>query len=227
MPQRMPPRTAFQGKGGVDELPPPGDERREVLAARTDELAAKAEELGADAGEINPKAFRVENEIAQHMHPRTRHMMPPNANPEYEYCWVQRDPKGQYGNQWVYAKQDEGWDLVLASDPDAVGMNRMWHVEGVVVGDVILMRCSRGRFDELQQLQDEKTRRVEQNTYGELEARAQRHGVGIFDAGTPGELRNQIQARSGGGRMVVPVRPSHGDQALRTGNLPGMPAPRR
>lgn len=226
MAQRMPPRTAFQGQGGVAELPLAGDARREVMAERADVLAQKSEELSVDAGAIRADAFEIENEIAQHFD-ADYGMVPPNPSPDHEYCWVQRDPKGLYGNRWFLAKQGEGWQRVTSRDPDAVGMEHAIFADGsLVVGDVLLMRIRKERYALLAQRQEDKTRRLEYGASGELQARAERHGVGIFDAGTPGQLREQIQAR-GGNRLVVSVRPSHGDQALRTGTLAGMPAPRR
>lgn len=226
MAQRMPTRVAFQGKGGVEELPPPGDERREVLAERVDTLAEQAEKMSVDAGGTNADAFEIENEIAQHFD-ADYGMLPPNKSPNHEYCWVQRDPKGLFGNRWFLAKQAEGWQRVTSRDPDAIGMEHAVFADGsIVVGDVILMRIRKERFEILQQRQDEKTRRLEYGAAGELAARAERHGVGIFDAPSPSQLREQIQAR-GGNRLVVPVSPSHGDRALRDGTLPGMPAPRR
>jgi len=228
MAQRMPPRVAYQGEGGVAELPPAGDERREVLAARADDLAEQAEKLSVDAGATRPDAFEIENEIASHFDEIDYGMMPPNKSPNHEYCWVQRDPRGTFGNRWFLSKQAQGWQRVTSRDPDAVGMEHAIHVDGsIVVGDVILMRITKERYELLQRRQDEKTRKLESNATSELEIRAQRYGSGIYDVATPADLRAQIQAQSGGNRLVVPVRPSHGDHALRTGTLAGMPAPRR
>lgn len=63
-------------KGEIEpDLPPPGQQRREVLAQRTDELAEEAEKMAADQNvfTVDPKAFGFDREIQRELRRKRKH----------------------------------------------------------------------------------------------------------------------------------------------------------
>lgn len=114
-------------------LPPPGDERREVLAERTDTLAQEAETRAAveERFAIDPKAFRIENEIAAHLDT----LKVSGALPEFAYRWVNFI---SIGGIMVTRAQNDGWEVVRAEMPEAI--ERRDELGRRRLGDVILMR---------------------------------------------------------------------------------------
>ncbi len=201
---------------GDSQLPPPGDERREVLAERTDNLAEAAERLGAERASINPKAFHVDNEIADHIDD----LSVTNRRPEYEYCWVFT---GQQGRM-IRMKTAQGWEVVQGDEPEAMQFKGIGADTTRRHGDVILMKCRKDRFKLLQK-QDEKRRQalLGSPTAGleDLGDRYNKAGVVVhsnMDSINP-RIANRMMARQMGERAL--------DNMIRDGDVPGMPAPGR
>lgn len=224
------PQVVHQGAGGgVETLPPAGDERREVLAARTDALAEAAETLEAktDVHAMAPAALEVENEIGQFFN----EMEVPNAQPEYAYKWEQRDPLNKFGNRHYLRSHALGWRKVYIDDDDAKGLG---HCQGpdasVIVGDTILMRIPRGRYIELRRQEYLQTRRQEQAFDGELQDRAAKYGVRTYDNDTLGssnpgwDRQMESRARSAQAERIALQQL---DAQIREGTVPGRPAGRR
>jgi len=224
------PRVIHQGPGGVGTLPPAGDARREVLAQRTDELAAKAEELGAAGGTISQQALEPDRDILQHTYNAqgVNEMEVPNARPDYVYKWEQCDPQRKLGNRHFLSARAQGWDRVLAKDPDAEGLEHCIAPDGsIIVGDTILLRIPRARYIMLRRLQYEATRRLELGVDADLRERAERAGVRVFDTeGLQALNSGWTAAQEANARAIAQERAAWQrlDQDIRGGTVPGAPA---
>ena len=206
-------------------LPPPGDERREVLRERTDELAEAAETEGPERYAVPEGTFSedaVENEIAQHFNEME---VPHGDHATYRYKWVYRDPEHKYANRMVQQARVEGWELVRASSPEAKGMEDMHSAENTLwVGDTVLMRC---RWDIVarNEKREETNRRLRERG-PELEAQelgerlGRRWGAKIRPASIA-EMRGAALARH-----VQDTAMRRFDQQIRQGTVPGRPAGR-
>lgn len=211
-------RVIPQGPG-IDELPPPGDERREVLRERTDELAEKIETNPVEIERADPRAFRVENELAQHFN----ELEVSNSDPNYRYCWVNSSLYGRF----VKMKLAEGWEVVQGDMQEAVELKGMGADTTRRLGDVILMRIQLDRYRRLQRAS--KARRESQNlaVEGSLRQTAEKYadrGVVLHtDLSTmnPQTLKT-LNTRSTAARVATQMT----DQWLREGRMPGQPAPR-
>lgn len=194
------------------DLPPPGDERREVLKEREDVLQEAAERLAneREVEAIDPKAFEVENELAQHFDELEVH----DADPNYTYCWVQSGGNGRHIQRKLY----QGWEVVQGNDPAAAALK---HVDTTRrLGDVLLMKIGKDRKRLLDQREDYKRRLQEegvagglqelQDKYAQLGAKA---GV-INDEALMTRMANKAAARQVGAKQM--------ETWIRQGRVPGM-----
>ena len=68
-------------------LPPPGDERREVLAARTDVLEEEIDKKSKDTFAVDPSKLEVDREVRYELDKGELDVS--DKDPEYVYKWVQ------------------------------------------------------------------------------------------------------------------------------------------
>jgi len=154
-------------KMGDSTLPPPGDERKEVLAERQDKLEEKAETLAneQELHAIDPSAMEIEPELARGFDPATMSIMNvTNKQPGWVYSW--QNHQSQSGLQ-VMMKKYDGWIVVSGPDPEAIehkiadGTRR--------IADVLLMRIPEERKKALDARDQLKRERTEKGVAADLE----------------------------------------------------------
>lgn len=165
---------------GPSPLPPPGDERRDVLKEREDALAEKIarieEVLGLDNSAGPPvklSKFAISNEIAS----KFDMLRVTEAQAEYAYYWA--NFSSQHGID-VTAHQVAGYEVVCGDMPEAreckdeLGRRR--------IGDVILMRTPVDNYLELLRLDRQKREMREGVTslFEEMGERYRRRGLKVY-----------------------------------------------
>jgi hypothetical protein len=163
---------------GDSALPPPGDERREVLSRRRDELEEASERLSSEQEvfAIDPKALTVDRELAHNYNPATLSIMNVTSpQPGYEYCWA--NAVSQSGLQ-VMMKKYDGWKVVSGSDPENMEHK---HTDGTRrIADTLLMRIPLERKKALDERDEVMRKRVQSGVSAELEELGRKyHGRGI------------------------------------------------
>lgn len=199
------------------QLPPPGDERREVLKERTDALEEQGEKLAneMEMEAANPAAYRPDNDLqamidlldvedADHEH--------------FHYCWVQTGLQGRN----VRAKQVQGYEVVSGPMVEAKSLKQ---ADGSRrIGDTLLMRIPRERYRQLRVKAENRRLAREEGVSAkafELARKYAHTGVQVYQEGEiPDHLLKQIVKRQraqerAGGMM---------DNFIRDGRVPGMPA---
>ena len=213
-----PTRVLKQGPG-VDALPPPGDERREVLAERTDDLAEAAEAASEDRGRIREDAFMVENELAQHFNELDLPGWPWDT---WVPCWVQCSPT--WGGRFINYKRTEGWEVVSTGMTDVPIPKDLIFPDGTVrLGDVLLMRIRRDRYIVNERRRRARQKAIESGITSEVDEMAARAGTrSVHTEDITGEKLDQLARRSQAHHRAT----QQFDEMVRTGTVPGRPAPR-
>lgn len=209
-------------------LPPPGDERREVLAARQDQLDQQIDEKSQQTFAVDPSKMEPDPEILGDI--QKGFLDPPNADPNFKYAWTQcRHPvdhpsrmvesklqeRLQVNGQWIHP-----WQVVMGTDPDAKGL-RISAENTCVIGDVLLMRC---RKDYYALLEAERRRKTLERYYsadsGLVEVAMSAGAQGGEQAYN--KYRDDANQSLFGNEFKMKL-----DNALRTGTLPGVHLNRR
>lgn len=202
------------------ELPPAGDEQREVLKKRKDTLEEKAEKLAeqAETYRFDPSAFEIENEIAQHFNA----LAVTDAQPGYRYCWVNFMSTHGRGVTYKLAKRVGGkavWEVVRGDMPEnkenesADGTRR--------IGDVLLMRAREELALALDHYEERK-RIMQQEAISsnlmEMGDRYARFGVKVHaEEDLDPRLMHSMAVRAGAKRAAGRVT----DSWIRQGRMPG------
>lgn len=153
---------------------PAGDARREAQAAVKDQLAETAETQGFERGVIDPRKFKIENEIAMHFND----LEVSEAQPEYEYCWVQAGFSGRFIKEKLSVRVRLGgtmepvWEVVNGDMPEARELKGQMADTTRRLGDVILMRARKDRFLRVKQLREAHKAAMFTGTTTELEEMA-------------------------------------------------------
>ena len=197
---------------GTEALPPPGDERREVLKERAEVLSQAAESQPVEGGRIDPKRLRVENELAQHFN----ELEVTEKQPEFEYCWVQAGFHGRY----IKFKSTEGWEVVQGDMPEARELKGMGMDTTRRLGDVILMRMQKDRYLALKRRREAHQRAVETGITTELEEL----GAKYRDSGLLVHTKpdDQLLKRMASGAAARQMAGQRFDTMIRTGTVPGV-----
>ena len=136
----------------------PGHERREAAKKIKDQLEEEAEVLSDELGTmaLDPSKLEPDHEILQVLVKQKGTIS--NADPGYEYCWVRyrsdRGPSGLQVDQkltWEVPDKDGGtvpvWEVVSGT------MKEAWERRDAsgyrVIGDTLLMRARKDRYDAL------------------------------------------------------------------------------
>lgn len=109
-----------------------------------------------------------------------------NADPDYHYAWVYRDPFNRFGGRMVFEMKALGWEVV-SGDMKEAREHRVGTAGERWIGDVLLMRIPKTRFELLVAWDTEKRRR-QQDVNGQLRemvARAAQYGVKLNEAYSP------------------------------------------
>jgi hypothetical protein len=215
------------------ELPESGANRQKELALKAERLIAAAEELLAkiDITPASTDALEIDREVRAALN-EMNEVYVSNAQSDYTYAWIYRDPHNDFGGRYVRRMQALGWERVLGDDPEA---KEHKHVEGRVVADTLLMRI---RLDR-KLLLDKRDRLLREAQQAGITARvydlAERAGTRMLDTtellGLQGETitdhatanrraaaRNRFHRMNVGGKM---------DRMLQEGRIPGIPSPGR
>jgi hypothetical protein len=198
-------------------LPPPGDERREVLAERTDALAQAAEELAEkeEVYRVDPGAMEVESELAQYFD----EFEVSGALDDYAYCWV--NCMSNAHGRFVQWKLSRGWEVVCGNMPEALALKQ---ADGTRrLGDVLLMRIRRERKEMLDAINERNRMARAQGVASdllELGERNRKHGVVVH---VDGEIPEETLARMERGAEAQRRGTQAVDKMLRQGRMPGMP----
>lgn len=175
------PKIVHQGPGGTATLPPAGHARKETLAKRKDQLEEKADQMAGqvETGPINPKAFEVDRELAG----RFDELQVVNADPGYAYKWVQIDYPSNSRGKMARMETIQGWEVVTGDMPEAPDLKQ---ADGTRrLGDVILMRMRRDRFERYQKEQADKRAHAQgavTSGIKEMGDRYRKHGVVVHTA---------------------------------------------
>lgn len=241
--------AAMAQAADLSALPPAGDERREELKRRADALRKAAAELEAAGGfeAVDLSRIEPENEIAGAFDPLTRMLRVSNANErEFVYKWEQADLYGRHGNIWVTSSKSLGWEVV--SGPRDVAPEAWEHrqADGTRrVGDAILMRIRRERYEALMARQRRINVARQEGIGVQLLEQAEKAGIPVHDLtapSTPQHIINHAQATREAARAAraafvhasPQARPgaqrAHASEiasrklesAIRRGNVPGL-----
>ena len=209
-------------------LPPPGDARQEVLKQRTDQLEEEIDQksnqfIGVDSSKMEP-----DNEILNDIDKGFLH--PPCADPKFEYTWVQCKHPVDHPSRMVEIKLAEKikvngewkrpWQVVMGNDPDAKGF-KVSAENTCTIGDVLLMRC---RKDHYALLTLEKRRKTLERSYGTDSALVD---MALSYNAAGGEAAYSKYKDDANFSLFGNEFKMKLDNALRTGNLPGMQINRR
>lgn len=216
----------------LTNLPPPGDARRDVLAARTDALQEAAESINLDKEKLDPSRYQPIREV-QHMLAESikDHADCPisGALPDFEYCLVRfKEPGSQVEiklTQDVYDLHERVkvpvWEVVQGSMPE---MSERRDIHGYrVIADTLLMRGRKDRVAAWRDHEVGQANRFAQSQQNALLDQARRtKGIRVTEASlpdpdgltvTPGSMRDLL-AKQLGQKMAT-------DQ-LKTGTVPGL-----
>ena len=189
-----------------EELPPPGDARRDALKARQENLDREKEKFDSqvELEAMTPESMEVIPEVAQQVHMlRLR-----NPDPEYDYCWA--NCRAANGIK-VDMKEVEGWEIVRSSHPESKGQ-RIDEFGRCRVGDAVLMRLRKDASLALKRRDRAKRLAMQAGVGSDLEALADKFGVNARPL-TPQEMQRMAAKQIAGQRF---------NQMLRTGSVPGM-----
>jgi len=208
--------------------PDPGYTRNEALKKRAAELSQQAEECLAEINRADPSKLKVENEVRQALN-EYNEVYVSNADDNYRYAWVYRDPSGEYGGRAVRKMQALGWEVVRGDMPEAREHN---HIEGRVVADCLLMRCRLDHWMVLQK-RDRLLRQAQQaGIYANLYDIADQAGVRVWGGegdDMPDFVSQQVSGQADRrrakavGQFHRMNRSGAMDRMLRQGAIPGVP----
>jgi hypothetical protein len=193
---------------------PAGHKRDEQLKINKDALDQKADTKAAtlEVERIDPDAFRIDREIAAQFD----ELFVANQLPDYHYCWVNSQSDG--GKQIRAKLAFKGWEIVHGDMPeapdlkDAAGNRRL--------GDVLLMRIKKERYNALLHYQDELVLRQQQSITSNIKSLGDKYrgkGITVHDQ-IPDKMMKSMEA-SARGAMAARTQL---DTNLRDGNIAGL-----
>jgi hypothetical protein len=238
MAQDQPTFTADDEAGARAAVAEQAEQAGEKL--KPEEIARKAERLISAANKLleqievtraDPENLEIENEVRQALN-EMNEVYVSNAQPEYAYAWIYRDPHNEFGGRWVRRMQAIGWELVSGDMPEA---KEHRFVDGTrVVADCVLMRI---RLDR-KLLLDKRDRLLREAQQAGIVSRvhelAERAGTRVYEK-LPGFVEEAMSSQADARRAQVRARALRDfhrlnaggkiDQMLKTGTIPGVPAP--
>lgn len=219
-------REAAEAQAALAGEPPPSQADLARKAERLIQAAHKLlEQMDVNTGD--PAQLQVENEVRQALN-EMNEVYVSNAQSEYTYSWIFRDPHNEYGGRYVRKMQALGWELVSGDMAEA---KEHRFVDGTrVVADCLLMRC---RLDR-KLLLDKRDRLLRDAQQAGIVARvhelAERAGTRVYDK-LPGFVEEAMTDQANQRRQTA-LRDFHRmnvggkmDRMLKTGAIPGIPAP--
>lgn len=216
------------------ELPPPGDERREVLKRRDDDLQAQIERVGQSIimNNIDPKMMEIIREIQA----RTSYLSVSKKRPGYVYAWV---TKSNFSNH-KQRLEAVGYEVVQGDDEEAMELKGTSGIAAGTgapdttrqLGDVILMRIKKEFYIAQKAREHARTLAMQVSSASTLiQMAAPYRDRGIVVGAAPNtRMGSQLQGpqirprrfSSRRAQMLGLFQDHHYDQALRDGTLPGL-----
>lgn len=206
-----------------------GDSRAEQLARKAHQMVAEAQKLldQLDIGQGDSSQIEIEREVRQALN-ELNEVYVSNQKSDHVYAWIYRDPYNQFGGRFVRKMQALGWETVIGRDePEA---KEHIHVDGSrVVADCVLMRIRLDRKFLLEK-RDRILREAQQvGIVARIADLAERAHTRLYDK-LPGFVEEAISSeasRRSAARTEFNRRNVNGrmDRMLRTGTIPGVPAP--
>jgi len=188
----------------------PGDQRRDALKRRLDELQEEAEKISSELNifKVDPSVMdpkKIPREVRRAINDNGE-VWVSEADPNYRYAWIYRDPRWQWGGKWVSAAKVQGWEVVSGEMKEAKE-----HACGAakerIISDCILMRIRLDHFLQLQERDRKKRRQRHESITSDLENLAAKHGVKVeheIPSGVSDQMESQLaaQRRHGRGRRI-------------------------
>lgn len=194
-------------------LPPPGSQRREILAQRADALAQKVEEISEDRGVIPESAFVEDREIQNSIR---KGFLDVDIGPLYVTKWVNYVNQHSY---MVWAAKGEGWkvvtpDMVKDADRDLIKEDNTLRV-----GDVICMYIRKDQHLLLERKREQVNLKRQYGIESELSDLAAKNprALKIHNA-TEGKYSDTIQKRAARRTAI-----QHLGNQMKRGPVPGIP----
>lgn len=184
----------------TDGLPEAGFARREELRRRAEALMLQADELmklyeieGIDAEKLDPNKIPREVRAAIGLNDE---VYVSNADRNYAYSWIFRDPYNRFGGRFVRAMQALGWEVVAGDLKEACEHKSVTGERWV--SDCLLMRCRLDRYAAIQLHDREKRLAQQDGITSQFFENAARRGVRVFDEKTmPDHIRGAIESAAG------------------------------
>lgn len=137
---------------GTATFPKAGHAQREALKQRADVLEEQAATQFANVETVDPDRLEVERELAQHFN----ELEVTNADPNFVYRWINFSSNGGIALRRAIAPP-ERWEVVTGDMPEA---SELRAVDGTrKLGDVLLVRMFRKRYDILEKVKEEQRQR--------------------------------------------------------------------
>lgn len=220
LPKRV---TAVEAEMINPDLPPPGYERNETKAQRTDALQEAAETQPIEKEAFDPSRFRLDNEIAS----KFNSLEVSGALNDHVYCWVRRQPPGDPVREKLAIRVRDTqtgymvptWEVVHGAMPEATECTLLGQR---VIGDVLLMRCRKDKYAAIRQYEEWKAARRLTGADATLADEAAKRGMQMRSV----ELADPQQTITAA-EVQRHMLGKQYDQAMREGTIPGMPAPGR
>ena len=211
----------------------PGYQTDEDLAKKAERLISAAHKLleKIDVATADPANLEIEREVRSALDDMNE-VYVSNAQSEYAYAWIYRDPHNEHGGRYVRKMQALGFEVVSGPMPEALEHKT---ADGTrVVSDCLLMRV---RVDRLAVL-EKRDRLLREAQQAGIVARvydlAARAGTRVYDK-LPGFVEDSLASTADQRRAVIRQRAMRDfhrlnqggkiDQMLKTGAIPGIPAP--
>jgi len=215
---------------GDAALPPPGDERREELAKRTDDLQEAGEKL-ADEQELykvdpNAPAMQPDRELMNMFDPGTMSMLTvSHPQPGWRYTWANR--VNQSGLQ-VMMKKYDGWQVVSGPDKECIEHKS---ADGTrCIADVLLMKLPEKQFKKLEHREAIRRDRQQRGVAAELESLGHKYrdkGIVVHTPNTGtsahGFVKSQVTTDPRGAMIQQEAGRQLGEMVKE--QIPGVPIP--
>jgi hypothetical protein len=189
-------------RAAVEALPPPGDERREVLKKRLEALNVEAEKIASELGieRADPARLREDRE-ARYAYEKLAASVDDdvpisNRQPGFHYACVWRDPFGRLGNRVVFSYIKDGWEVVKGDMPEARDCPQMGPCSERYYADTILMRIPVERYEAMRRKNLALRIAREEGVPADLLEKAARHGVKATYGELPSHIASQIMTSS-------------------------------
>src|SRR6266478_4200032 len=211
---------------GIEEPPVSNND----LSKKAEKLIAAANKLleQMDVNQADPN-IEIDREVRQALNDMNEVYVSNARSEEFAYCWIYRDPHNEYGGRYVRKMQALGWETVQGDDPES---REHRFVDGTrVVADCVLLKIRLDRKYLLDK-RDALLRQAQQaGIVSRVHELAERAGTRVYDK-LPGFVEESLSDQTRERRQRAALGAFHKmnqggrvDSMLKSGNIPGIPAP--